>query len=236
MLFRKKKKDKGKDVHRPAVSPEKLEHLPVKIRVITEERINAPAIWDITLEITNKTEQTERFESILNVEGKIIEIPSNVRVVGKNKIAIENLVLQPKETIRITGLTITSASVPRITIEMVKKETPEQMEKIPKCKISIEKTIEPTGDEWFEVRIQIANASQSPISQLPFNDRVPSTFEVDRETINPRPKAFDILQNGDVLMKWELSLGPQETKAITYRVKARTPDAKISELYMIYER
>lgn len=236
MLFRRKKKDKDKDVHRSAFPSKMPEHLPVEIKVLTEERIDAPAIWDITLEITNKTEQTESFEAILNVDGKIIETPSNVRVIDKNKIAIKNLVLQPKETVRLTGLTVMSASVPQITIEMTEKKAPELLENIPKCNISVEKTVEPTKDEWFEVRVQITNESQSRIPQFPFIDRVPRTFEVDRETINPRPMTIDILRDGDVLMKWELSLGPKETKTITYRVKARTSAAKISELFMIYER
>jgi len=224
MFFWRKKKA------RPYGYPD--ETAPITVRIFVEEREDKPAVWDITLEITNNTEQARRWGCVLKVDGEILETPLGVRVIDKNRIAISDIVLQPRQKVKLGGIVMMSPHAPRVSIE----PTPQVMlaSEEGRLRISVEKMVKPSEGGLLEVEIRIRNETQTTVSHLPFRDRVPNTFEVDRTSINPQPDSVDELSDGSILIAWTLDLGPNEERTLTYRVRAKTRGAKISELYRIY--
>ena len=205
--------------------------VPINIQILIKEKRGRPAMWDITLEITNNTEQARRWGGVLNVDGEVLETPLGVRIVDKRRVAISNIVLQPREKLRIKGIIVQSPHMPQVLIESTPQIALVSEEGL---KISVEKMVDPSEGGLFEVKIQIANESRITITQLPFRDRIPSTFEVDWGSITPRPDVVDTLPDGSTLVAWTLDLKPNEKQTLIYRVRARTLDAKISELYKLY--
>lgn len=96
-------------------------------------------------------------------------------------------------------------------------------------RISMEKTVTPTKGGWLEVLIQLINESKATVPEIPFTDLVPKAFEVDKRSISPQPEMIEDISEG-TLIRWKLELNPEEKKILSYRVKAKTPDADISEL------
>ena len=87
---------------------------------------------------------------------------------------------------------------------------------------------------WFLVGILLTNTSDDTIPQFTFKDFVPSTFEVDRESINPRPYSVSVSSAGTTIT-WKLDLAPKERYVLSYHVRAVSPDARISDLLKVYE-
>lgn len=119
--------------------------------------------------------------------------------------------------------TITLEEVPKVTGMLAKRL------------ISVEKEVEPVEEDWFEVKAKIINESKIAVPHHVFTDRVPEAFELDERSVTPPPEASDILPEGGVLIRWGLSFAPGEEKIVSYKVKARTPDARIADLYAVYE-
>jgi len=118
-----------------------------------------------------------------------------------------------------------------ITLE----ETPKITGILAKRLISVEKDVEPVEEDVFRVQISIVNDSKISVPSHIFTDRIPPTFELDERSVKPEPSSIEVLPEGGVLLKWELSLAPGETKTITYEVKARSPEARVRDLRVVYE-
>jgi len=185
-FWRRKRKGAGISRSVPHRYSDKL--APITVRIFVEERKSRPGIWDITLEIINNTEQTKRWSEVLNVDGEILEIPLGVRLIDKSRILISNIVLQPKQKLRLGGIVVLSPHVPRVSVEAMPRVI--LADEGRKLRISVEKMVNPFEGGLFEVKIQIINESQSAVSQLPFKDRISNTFEVDRMSIDPTARCY----------------------------------------------
>ena len=126
---------------------------------------------------------------------------------------------------------VPGAKTRSITVEEVPKITGILAKRL----ISVEKDVEPLEENIFRVQISIINDSQISVPSHVFTDRIPPTFELDERSVKPEPTSIEVLPEGGVLLKWELSLAPGETKTITYEVKARSPEARVRDLRMVYE-
>lgn len=115
------------------------------------------------------------------------------------------------------------------------EEVPKVTGVLAKRLISVEKEVEPLEEGWFEVKATIFNESQIGVPQHIFTDRIPETFELDERTINPPAESVEVLPEGGVLIRWKLSFAPGESKVVSYKVKARVPEARVADLYAVYE-
>lgn len=115
------------------------------------------------------------------------------------------------------------------------EEPPKLTGVLAKRLITIEKDVEPLAEDKFKVILLVTNESQISIPTHLITDRVPMTFEFDERSANPKPKSIEVAPEGAVICRWEIELKPGETKTITYEVKARSPEARIRDLKMLYE-
>ncbi|MEX0569440.1 MAG: hypothetical protein Q6363_009860 [Candidatus Njordarchaeota archaeon] len=134
------------------------------------------------------------------------------------------------------GSTVELRKVPASKARIISlEEIPKVTGLLAKRQISVEKEVEPAEEDWFEVKAKIINESKISVPQHIFTDRIPETFELDERSVNPPPEAIDILPEGGVLIRWKLSFAPGEEKIVSYKVKARVPEARIADLYAVYE-
>ncbi|MCR8463139.1 MAG: hypothetical protein QXH55_03165 [Candidatus Korarchaeota archaeon] len=115
------------------------------------------------------------------------------------------------------------------------KEPPKLTGILARRLITVEKDVEPLEEGRFKVMLSLTNESQISIPIHVITDRVPTTFEFDERSANPKPKSIEVTPEGAVLCRWEISLKPGERKTITYEVKARSPEARVKDLKLLYE-
>lgn len=118
MLFRRKKKKKEEDTYPRVPSMKSEEIMSVKMKVSVREVKGAPGVWDVVLKFVNDSDETKNVKATLSVEGEILESPPNIRLIERNKIMIDDMVLQPKQAIEFSGIKIFNTRKPTIYVEI----------------------------------------------------------------------------------------------------------------------
>jgi len=120
-------------------------------------------------------------------------------------------------------LKVTLTEVPKI-------ETVEALRKVVKSKDIL------LGEEkdFYTVIITLRNEGDLPVKSYEFIDKIPLSFELLEEKIDPEPRDISETKDG-LILKWIISEIPAKSEfKITYQVKGR-PGHKASDLYRIYE-
>ncbi|MGQ4891083.1 MAG: hypothetical protein ACP6IP_01205 [Candidatus Njordarchaeia archaeon] len=114
--------------------------------------------------------------------------------------------------------------------EVPKLETLTALRKVVKSKDVI---LTETKDEYIVV-ILLKNEGDLPVTNYEFVDKVPLSFELIEEKVDPEPSDVSEVRDG-LILKWVIKEIPaKEEVKVEYMVRGR-PGHKVSDLYKIYE-
>ncbi len=179
---------------------------------------------DIKISIDGKNIKTYEKKMEETEDGtNLIIVLSGDKILPKNKtLTIKYRMTPTKITRDIVELSFPLEAQCSVSLEAegYKKELPYDETPLIKVrhiirKVSVSKTVTPTGGDNFELKISIENNSDAPIIDYESKQFIPDNFEI-LET-NPTASVREV-ENGKIV-EWKIDIEPFSSKILTIRVK-----------------